>query len=220
MHLALAPMLWSEALGQETLSQFLRIQANSNIFLVTGSHFLGFPSGSAGKESTCNVGDLGLIPGSGRSPREGNSYPLQYSGLEKFHAPYRPWGRKEPDTTERLALSLGRRGLTVLIGSCKLHSHSFYCACACLSRNSFCYNQVSCVWSVAQSCPILCNPLDCSPPGSSIHGISQARILEWGAISFSRRPSRPRDWTWVSCISCIGRWTLYHWATGEAPVCC
>ena len=46
------------------------------------SHFRGFPSGSAGKESTCNTGDLGLIPGLGRSPGEGNGYPLQYSGLE------------------------------------------------------------------------------------------------------------------------------------------
>ena len=44
--------------------------------------FLGFPGGSAGKESACNVGDLGSIPGLGRSPGEGNSYPLQYSGLE------------------------------------------------------------------------------------------------------------------------------------------
>ena len=48
--------------------------------VLTGSR--GFPGGSAGKESSCNVGDLGLIPGLGRSPREGNSYPLQYSGLE------------------------------------------------------------------------------------------------------------------------------------------
>ena len=44
--------------------------------------FLSFPYGSAGKDSTCNVGDLGLIPGLGRSPEEGNSYPLQYFGLE------------------------------------------------------------------------------------------------------------------------------------------
>ena len=44
--------------------------------------FLGFPCGSVGKESTCNAGDLGLIPGLGRSPREGKGYPLQYSGLE------------------------------------------------------------------------------------------------------------------------------------------
>ena len=59
---------------------------------------LGFPYGSAGKESTCNVGDLGSIPGLGRSPGEGKGYPLQYSGLES------PWGRKESDTTERLSL--------------------------------------------------------------------------------------------------------------------
>ena len=45
--------------------------------------FLGFPGGSAGKESTCNAGDLGSIPGLGRSPGEGKGYPLQYSGLEK-----------------------------------------------------------------------------------------------------------------------------------------
>ena len=44
----------------------------------------GFPCGSAGKESACNVGDLGSIPGLGRSSREGNGYPLQYSGLENF----------------------------------------------------------------------------------------------------------------------------------------
>ena len=56
----------------------------------------------------------------------------------------------------------------------------------------------------AQSCLILCNPLDCSPSGS-VHGVSQARILEWVAISFSRGSSRPRDQTRVSCISCIGR---------------
>ena len=56
---------------------------------------------------------------------------------------------------------------------------------------------------VAQSCPILCDPMDCSLLGSSIHGIFQASILEWVAISFSRRCSWPRDWTWVSCI--VGR---------------
>ena len=54
---------------------------------------------------------------------------------------------------------------------------------------------------VAQSCPTLCNPMDCSPPGSSVHVILQARILEWVAILFSRGSSRPRDRTWVSCIA-------------------
>ena len=67
-----------------------------------------------------------------------------------------------------------------------------------------------------QSCPTLCYPMDYSPLGSSVHGISQARILEWVAISYPRGSSRPRDWTHISCISCIGRWILYHWATWEA----
>ena len=53
---------------------------------------------------------------------------------------------------------------------------------------------------VAQLCLTLCDPRDCSLPGSSVHGISQAIVLEWIAISFSRGSSRPRDQTWVSCI--------------------
>ena len=66
--------------------------------------FLGFPCGSAGKESTCNVGHQGSIPGFGRSPGEGQGYPLQYSGLE--NPMDSPWGHKESDPTERLSLSL------------------------------------------------------------------------------------------------------------------
>ena len=57
--------------------------------------------------------------------------------------------------------------------------------------------------NVTQSCPTLCNPMDCSLPSSTIHGILQARRLEWFAISFSRWSSRPRDWTQVSCT--VGR---------------
>ena len=67
----------------------------------------------------------------------------------------------------------------------------------------------------AQSCPILFDPMNRSLPGSSVHGILQARILEWVAISSSKGSSRPRDPTCVSCIFCIGRRILYHWATGE-----
>ena len=66
---------------------------------------------------------------------------------------------------------------------------------------------------VAELCSTLCDSMDCSPPGSSVHGILQTRILEWAAISSCKGSSRPRDWT---CISCIGRWILYHWATREA----
>ena len=66
-----------------------------------------------------------------------------------------------------------------------------------------------------QLCLTLCDPKDCSPPGSSVHGILQARILEWVAISCSRGSSWPRDWTHVSYISCIDRWVLYHFTTGK-----
>ena len=54
---------------------------------------------------------------------------------------------------------------------------------------------------IVQSCLTLCDPVDCSPPGSSVHGILQARILEWVAMPSSRGPSQPRDRTWVSCIA-------------------
>ena len=66
---------------------------------------------------------------------------------------------------------------------------------------------------VAQSCPTLCNPMDCSPPGSSVHGILQARILEWIAIPFSRGSSRPRDRTPVSCTAGI---FFTVWDTGKS----
>ena len=60
------------------------------------------------------------------------------------------------------------------------------------------------------SCVQLCDPMDCSLPDSSVHGILRARILEWVAISSSMGSSRPRDRTRVSCTSCIGRQVLYH----------
>ena len=62
-------------------------------------------------------------------------------------------------------------------------------------------------------CLTPCDAMDCSPPGSSVHGILQARTLDWGAISFSRGSSRPRDRTRVSCTR--GR-VLHHRATREA----
>ena len=73
---------------------------------------------------------------------------------------------------------------------------------------------------VTQSCLTLCKPMNCSLPGSSVHGIFQARILEWVAIYFSRGSSQPRDHTHMNCISCITRQNLYHWATWEAQVYC
>ena len=67
---------------------------------------------------------------------------------------------------------------------------------------------------VTQSYPTLCDPKDCSSPGSSVHGIIQERILQWVAIPFSRRSSRPRDQTQVSCTA--GR-SFSVWATRETP---
>ena len=83
---------------------------------------------------------------------------------------------------------------------------------------------------VAQLCPTLCNSIDCIPPESSVHGILQARILEWVAIPFSRGSSRPMDWTRVSWIAGmlfsiwasrepIGRHSLNQCITREVPNC-
>ena len=68
----------------------------------------GFPGGSDGKESACNVGNLGAVPGLGRSPGGGHGNPFQYSFLENPHgqrslAGYSPWGHKELDKTEQLS---------------------------------------------------------------------------------------------------------------------
>ena len=71
--------------------------------------------------------------------------------------------------------------------------------------------QVSFTCSVCtQSCPTLCDPMDCSSPGSSVHGVFQARILEWVAISSFWGSSQPSDWTFLSRISCFGKRILYH----------
>ena len=84
---------------------------------------------------------------------------------------------------------------------------------------------------VTQSCPTLCDPVDCSPPGFSVHGILQARILEWVAISFSRGSSQPRDQTRVSHIGgrCFNLWAtrltqqklfFYEVKIVLASICC
>ena len=72
-------------------------------------------------------------------------------------------------------------------------------------------------WRYSESHSVMsdsCDPMDCSPPYSSVDGISHARILEWVVISFSRASSQSRDWTHVSFI---GRQNFYHWVTKQAP---
>ena len=76
-----------------------------------------------------------------------------------------------------------------------------------------CWNYLWFCVLLAQSCPTLCNQMNCSPPRSSVHGILQTRILEWVAIFFSRGSSQPRNWTQVSWFA--GR-VFTHWTTREA----
>ena len=80
------------------------------------------------------------------------------------------------------------------------------------------------LWSPSPTCtrecvlsPTLCDPMDCSLSGSSVHGILQARIIQWVAILFSRRSSQSRDWICICYRSGIGRQVLYAGATWEAP---
>ena len=159
---------------------------------------------SVGKESACNAGDPGLIPGLVRSPGEGIGYPIQYSwaslvahlvknppavwetwvrslGWEdpwrrerlptpvlwprEFHGLYSPWGCKGSDINEPLSLSLyfpNDENLILII-------------CCCL---------------FAKLHLTLWDPMDCSPPGSSVHGILQARAPEWVAIYFIIRAAK------------------------------
>ena len=93
---------------------------------------MGFPGGSDGKESACNVGDLGSIPGLGKSPGGGYGNPLQYSCLENPHGQrslvgYSPCGHKESDTTERLSTYyLYKKALSFLeAGTLPCYNYSF-----------------------------------------------------------------------------------------------
>ena len=175
----------------------------------------------AGKESSCIVGDPNLIPGSGRFPGERIGYPVQYSWASlvtptcNAEKPgFNPWVGKVPwrrawqpppvflpgeypwteDPGGLLYMELQRVGHDWETKHSRDHSWLYFP----WQNTEVLYGEKS---EVAQSCPTLCDPMDCSLPGSSIHGIFQARILQWVAISFSRRSSQPRNWTQVFCIA-------------------
>ena len=93
-------------------------------------------------------------------------------------------------------ISLQSKEFSRVFSSPTIWNHQFFSAQPSLWSNSYIH---VCVL-VTRLCPTLCNPMDCSPPGSSANGISQARILEWVAVSFSRGYSRPRDTTQFSWI--------------------
>ena len=119
--------------------------------------------------------------------------PGEFHGQRSL-AGYSPWGHTELDITEWLRLSLS---IIIIIG------YVIYWVLTMSqlpSKVILCTFLVGCL--VAQLCLTLCNPMDCSPPGSSVHGILQARILEWVAMPFSRGSSWPGDRTCVSRSSC------------------
>ena len=175
-----------------------------------------FPVGSIGKESAHSVGDPASIPGSGRSPWGGNGNPLQYSCLENpmdrgawwatvlgvghdwsdlAHVHFVEWKKQNS--------SFAHVSMILMFYICsQLASFVDYIS----SLTSFLAQTLHLPWSevkwsdVAQSCPTLCDLMNCRLPDFSIHGIFQAIVLEWIAISFSRGSSQPRDRTWVSCI--------------------
>ena len=100
----------------------------------------------------------------------------------------------------------------MVYGSSELIKH-LACGCTTETQHETLWAQRKERREAAQSCPTLCDPVDYSLPGSSLHGILQARVLEWVAIAFSRGSSRPRDQTRVSRIP-GSRFNL--WATREA----
>ena len=149
--------------------------------------------------SAGDPGDGGSIPGSGRSPGGGHGNPLQYSCLlahgQRRLVGYNPQSRKELDMTEATqhACKLYHNWISGKTKKCLCRFiFTFQRKCKLLVTlkanhiKIFNYQKSESESEVAQSCPTLCNPMDCSLPGSSIHGILQARILEWVAISFSK----------------------------------
>ena len=131
---------------------------------------------------------------------------LDETGGHRQSEPCRPEGQTLKDSTcmRNLQQSNSEAGSRMVVAQTRGRGKWGTAVCVCV-----------CVHARAQSCPTLCDPMDCRLPGSSVHGILQARTLEWVAISSSRGSSQPRDWTHVSCISCIGRWILYHFTTCE-----
>ena len=105
------------------------------------------------------------------------------------------WGRKTQEKCQELSFTY------VFI--------FFYCYY--LIRRAVCER----VQALRHVCLILLDSIDCSPPDSCVNGILLARILERVAIFSSRGSSWLRDQTHVSCVSCTGRWVLYHWVTWE-----
>ena len=140
--------------------------------------------------------------------------------MEKAMAPqssvlaWRIPGTGEPSGLHRVGHDW--RDLAAVAAACLKTANLLRNYCVSIVRETSILFTCVCAFSVCKSCPTLCDLMDCSPPGSSVHGISQAKVLAWVAISSSRGSSRPRDQTSISWVSCTGRWILCCWATRDA----
>ena len=129
-------------------------------------------------------------------------------------------GQKMCSVQDEILRILGFAGRVVTVATIRLCLESMKATINKREMNGLCSNTtLLCVCAQSLSrVRLFCDPMDCSPPGPSVHGISLARIWAWVAISSSRRFSQPRDRTHMSCVSCIGRRILYLLATQEALI--
>ena len=171
------------------------------------------------------AGDAGSVPRLGRSPRIGNGNPLPSNCLENFMDTGAWWATvhgasvRHDWATDHIHIhrnevfwrlfSPGSQSdplkATVLCSVSCASPHLAQSKDQCTVQHSLNHMDSTFVCVHAQLYLILCDPMDCSPPGSSVCGLFQARILEWVATSLSRGSSLPWDWTHVSCASCIRR---------------
>ena len=164
------------------------------------------PGSSAGQESACKAGDPGLIPGLGRSPGEGIGYSLQYSWASLVAQMV----KNLPEMQETWVQSLGWEDpleesmatqSSMLAWRIPMDRGAWWATvhgCTELHTTKRSTGRREDKALVTQLCLTLCDPMDCSSPGFSVHRILQIRILEWVPILFSRGSSQPRDQTHVS----------------------
>ena len=142
----------------------------------------GLPCGSADKDPACNAGDLGSIPGLGRSPGKGKGYPLQYSGLENSMDCIVHGGRKELDMTERLSLAV----FCLKIDCWPLELLNLGIGCLKGMEQVFCEHILYCVWCNLESL------LDGCEVASVLTVVSLYSCCVWCALL--KRTPRPWDW--------------------------
>ena len=123
---------------------------------------------------------------------------------------------REIQQSERMWNSEGQRTFEIQWQRVSIKCQTVFQEGSSICPQSLIFLSYVCVHT--QLCQILHDPMDCIPPGSSVHGIFQARILQWVAISFSRGSSQPRHRTHISCVSYIGRQLLYQLSHQGSPV--